>query len=80
MALDTVAVRLHDGSDHTLGQGVSADADDHPLDTVARLARELEVGGWWGCFLRRMRGQLRQLFPTTETARTASLKADASSR
>jgi 2-keto-4-pentenoate hydratase len=41
MALDTVAVRLHDGSDHTLGQGVGADADGHPLDAVARLAREL---------------------------------------
>lgn len=40
MALDTVAVRLHDGS-HTLGQGVGADADGHPLDAVARLAREL---------------------------------------
>lgn len=41
MALDTVAVRLHDGSDHTLGQGVGADADGHPLDAVARLARVL---------------------------------------
>lgn len=41
MALDTVAVRLHDGSDHTLGQGVGGDADGHPLDAVARLAREL---------------------------------------
>ena len=41
MALDTVAVRLHDGSHHTLGQGVGADADGHPLDAVARLAREL---------------------------------------
>lgn len=41
MALDTVAVRLHDGSDRTLGQGVGADADGHPLDAVARLAREL---------------------------------------
>jgi 2-keto-4-pentenoate hydratase len=40
MALDTVAVRLHDGS-RTLGQGVGADADGHPLDAVARLAREL---------------------------------------
>lgn len=40
MALDTVAVRLHDGS-HTLGQGVGADADGHPLDAVARLVREL---------------------------------------
>lgn len=53
MALDAVAVRLHDGSDHTLGQGVGADADGHPLDAVARLARELaandqrlEVGDW----------------------------------
>lgn len=41
MALDTVAVRLSDGSDNTLGQGVGADADGHPLDAVARLAREL---------------------------------------
>lgn len=41
MALDTVAVRLHDGSGNTLGQGVGADADGHPLDAVARLAREL---------------------------------------
>lgn len=41
MALDTVAVRLHDGSDHTLGEGVGADADGHPLDAVVRLAREL---------------------------------------
>lgn len=40
MALDTVAVRLHDGS-RALGQGVGADADGHPLDAVARLAREL---------------------------------------
>jgi 2-keto-4-pentenoate hydratase len=40
MALDTVAVRLTDGS-RTLGQGVGADADGHPLDAVARLAREL---------------------------------------
>jgi 2-keto-4-pentenoate hydratase len=38
MALDTVAVRLSDGS-RTLGQGVGADG--HPLDAVARLAREL---------------------------------------
>jgi len=52
MALDTVAVRLSDGS-HTLGQGVGADADGHPLDAVARLARELaamdrrlEAGDW----------------------------------
>lgn len=52
MALDTVAVRLHDGH-HTLGQGVGADADGHPLDAVARLARELaamdrrlEAGDW----------------------------------
>ena len=41
MAAGTVAVRLHDGSHHTLGQGVGADADGHPLDAVARLAREL---------------------------------------
>jgi len=40
MALDTVAVLLHDGS-RTLGQGMGADADGHPLDAVARLAREL---------------------------------------
>ena len=40
MALDTVAVHLHDGS-RTLGHGVGADADGHPLDAVARLAREL---------------------------------------
>jgi 2-keto-4-pentenoate hydratase len=40
MALDTVAVRLSDGS-RTLGQGVGADADGHPLDAAARLAREL---------------------------------------
>lgn len=53
MALDTVAVRLHDSSDHTLGQGVGADADGHPLDALARLARELaafdqrlEAGDW----------------------------------
>ncbi len=52
MALDTVAVRLHDGR-RTLGQGVGADADGHPLDAVARLARELaafdqrlEAGDW----------------------------------
>ncbi|MDO9481412.1 MAG: hypothetical protein Q8Q84_27135 [Hydrogenophaga sp.] len=38
MALDTVSVRLHDGR-RTLGQGVGADG--HPLDAVARLAREL---------------------------------------
>lgn len=38
MALDTVAVRLHYGS-RTLGRGVGADG--HPLDAVARLAREL---------------------------------------
>jgi 2-keto-4-pentenoate hydratase len=41
MALDTVAVHLSDGNDQTLGQGVGADADGHPLDAVARLAREL---------------------------------------
>ena len=40
MTLDTVAVRLSDGN-HTLGQGVGADADGHPLDALARLAREL---------------------------------------
>lgn len=40
MALDTVAVRLHDDS-RTLGQGVGADADGHPLDALARLARKL---------------------------------------
>ncbi|MFP8779983.1 hypothetical protein [Hydrogenophaga sp. RWCD_12] len=40
MALDTLAVRLHDGS-RTLCQGVGADADGHPLGAVARLAREL---------------------------------------
>lgn len=40
MALDTVAVRLSDGSAE-LGQGKGADADGHPLDAVARLAREL---------------------------------------
>jgi hypothetical protein len=45
MALDTVAVRLHDGSGHTLGQGVGADADGHPLGAVARLARELAAFG-----------------------------------
>lgn len=45
MALDTVAVRLHDGSGHTLGHGVGADADGHPLDAVARLARELAANG-----------------------------------
>ena len=35
MALDTVAVRLSDSS-QTLGEGVGADADGHPLDAVAR--------------------------------------------
>lgn len=40
MALDTVAVRLSDGATE-LGQGKGADADGHPLDAVARLAREL---------------------------------------
>jgi 2-keto-4-pentenoate hydratase len=44
MALDTVAVRLTDG-DQTLGEGVGADADGHPLDAVARLARELAANG-----------------------------------
>jgi 2-keto-4-pentenoate hydratase len=43
MALDTVAVRLHDGSDHTLGQGMGADGP--PLDAVARLTRELAANG-----------------------------------
>ena len=52
MALDTVAVRLSDG-ERTLGEGLGADADGHPLDAVARLARELaandqrlEAGDW----------------------------------
>ena len=45
IAAGTVAVRLHDGSHHTLGQGVGADADGHPLDAVARLARELAANG-----------------------------------
>jgi 2-keto-4-pentenoate hydratase len=40
MALDSVAVRLRDGP-RTLGQGKGSDADGHPLDAVARLAREL---------------------------------------
>jgi 2-keto-4-pentenoate hydratase len=44
MALDTVAVRLSDGS-RTLGQGLGADADGHPLDAVARLARKLASNG-----------------------------------
>ena len=44
MTLDTVAVRLCDG-DRTLGQGVGADADGHPLDAVARLVRELAANG-----------------------------------
>lgn len=47
MALDTVAVRLSDGS-QTLGQGAGADADGHPLDALARLARlarELAANG-----------------------------------
>lgn len=44
MALDTVAVRLSDDS-HVLGQGVGADADGHPLDALARLARELAANG-----------------------------------
>lgn len=44
MALDTVAVRLSDGS-RTLGEGVGADADGHPLDALARLARELAANG-----------------------------------
>lgn len=37
-----MAVRLSDG-DRTLGQGVGADADGHPLDAVARLARQLAI-------------------------------------
>lgn len=44
MTLNTVAVRLCDG-DRTLGQGVGADADGHPLDAVARLVRELAANG-----------------------------------
>ncbi len=44
MALDTVAVRLSDDS-QTLGQGVGADADGHPLDAVVRLVRELAASG-----------------------------------
>lgn len=44
MALDTVAVRLSDGN-QTLGQGVGADADGHPLDALARLSRELAANG-----------------------------------
>ena len=44
MAFDTVAVRLHDGS-RTLGQGVGADADGHPLDAVARLAGVFSFDG-----------------------------------
>ena len=44
MALDTVAVRLSDGATE-LGQGKGADADGHPLDAVARLARELAAFG-----------------------------------
>lgn len=44
MALDAVAVRLSDG-DQTLGQGVGADADGHPLDAVVRLVRELAAFG-----------------------------------
>jgi 2-keto-4-pentenoate hydratase len=38
MTLDAMAVGLSDGS-RTLGQGLSANS--HPLDAVARLAREL---------------------------------------
>lgn len=52
MALDAVEVRLSDGTTE-LGQGKGADADGHPLDAVARLARELaandqrlEAGDW----------------------------------
>ena len=45
MAAGTVAVRLHDGRGHTQGQGVSADADGHPLDAVARLAGDWVITG-----------------------------------
>jgi 2-keto-4-pentenoate hydratase len=41
MALDTVAAQLSDDSDQTLGQGMGTDANGHPLDALARLAREL---------------------------------------
>lgn len=34
-------MRLHAGSERALGQGVGADVDGHPLDAVARLAREV---------------------------------------
>lgn len=43
-SLDTVQVRLMDGTGNNtieLGTGKGADADGHPLDAVARLAREL---------------------------------------
>jgi 2-keto-4-pentenoate hydratase len=40
MELGTVSVRLSDG-EQTLGHGVGADADGHPLDALVRLAREL---------------------------------------
>jgi len=40
LQLDAVQVQLSD-SDQVIGQGVGADADGHPLDAVARLAREL---------------------------------------
>lgn len=52
MALDAVEVRLSDGATE-LGQGKGSDADGHPMDAVARLARELaaidlrlEPGDW----------------------------------
>ncbi len=40
MQLHTVRVEISDGH-QALGRGVGADADGHPLDAVARLAREL---------------------------------------
>lgn len=40
MRLDTVRVQLTDGRG-TMGEGMGSDADGHPLDAVARLAREL---------------------------------------
>lgn len=45
MASGAVAVRLHDGSDRTQGQGVGADADGHSLDAVARLGRVRSAAG-----------------------------------
>ncbi|HEY9095023.1 MAG TPA: fumarylacetoacetate hydrolase family protein [Hydrogenophaga sp.] len=44
LALDTTTVRLNKGAT-TLGHGVGSDADGHPLDAVARLARELASVG-----------------------------------